>query len=400
MFEDNNNQEQSQQVEEKPTKQENASETKTVDQILAEMEVEAKVAQLMTYPVAVSANQTQSEANEATLSAAVEETGAKVMTGQSKQEIQELQPGLFIFFGSGIGSDRVQTVIQETNQLYNQDSLPPLFAVDHEGGQVQRFSGEGFSQLPAWQIMCSRSSEERSELFAQSAQELSQVGVNIVFAPVVDLGGSWLGTRSCKNYENLQPTAADFIEAFGQHQIMPVIKHFPGIGAAPADPHQTTSSINLDGEDVNIFKDLLDAYPNIGVMTAHIQIRDQFDEMPCSLSSRCLYALDEYWPESLVFTDALEMGALEVYAQQTIEASPSAQIKIETSDADSYLPSLAVQAIKAGNNVLVFGKDVSFEDLLDIRETLVQEYNNNPEFKKQVDYSLQKILAIKQINHE
>ncbi len=412
MFEDNDSRQQNRQTNEENLGDRNDNaQQKNVEQLLADMPVEAKVAQLITYPLVVDSSSSQPQtaevatpsAIEATNSSAieaVEEENDQVLSEQVGQEIQRLQPGFFIFFGSDINLNQVQDVVGKANRFYDRDSLLPLFAVDHEGGQVQRLSGSGFSQLPAWQTMCDRDDEERVKLLTRSARELSQAGINIVFAPVVDLGGSWLGTRSCSNYDNLQRAATDYIEVFGGQQVMAVIKHFPGIGSAPADLHQTISSIDLDGEDVNIFKDLLDIYPNIGVMTTHVQINNQFDGIPCSLSSRCLYALDEYWPQALVFTDALEMGALEVYANQVAQASDSAQLKIKASDSGSYLPSLAVEAIKAGNNVLVFGKDVSYEELQDVRIRLVQEYNDSPEFKQQVDYSLQKILAIKQIDYE
>lgn len=123
---------------------------------------------------------------------------------------------------------------------------PQLICVDQEGGRVQRFR-EGFSALPPLQEIGARHADDPAgalELAEQHAwlmaSEVRASGVDLSFAPVVDLGR---GNRAIGNRafsEDPQVVAA-FTAAYvrGMHAagMGATLKHFPGHGTVLEDTH-------------------------------------------------------------------------------------------------------------------------------------------------------------------
>ncbi len=351
--------------------------------LLVRLSSEQKVAQLIAYPVN---SEVLIEVETDNLATAAAQLAVQKRT-ETLENLKEFQPGLITIFGQKISADEAQGLIEAIDSTFSQAELPPLYAVDHEGGAVQRLSGDGFTRLDSWQQLCGADEAKRQQQLNQSAQELQALGINIVYAPVLDIDGSVLGSRSCNNYEDLKTAAQNFIEAFGSHQIMSVIKHFPGIGSTTSDLHHQNQAIQLSAEDTQIFSDILDLYPNIGVMTAHIKLTNLLDGWPCSLSSQCLAAFPDHYPNVLIFTDALDMGALdELFSGETADPTPS------------KLAQISIKAIEAGNNILVFGKDVQATELEQVQLALIAKYQTDELFQRQVDQSLTKLLTIKKFN--
>ncbi len=319
------------------------------------------------------------------------------------EKIVNFEPGFVTVFGSNISFDEADYVLDNLRQSFKNKPLMPLIAVDHEGGTVQRLSGEGFTQLSSWQEVCRQESEVLQNDLSQSAQELQEVGINIIFAPVVDLGGSILGDRSCNSLEELLPAAGIFIRTFGQYQIMPVVKHFPGIGNTTQDLHTGPDEIVLNPDSILVYSRLLEAYPNIGVMSSHVKVEGKFNGLPCSLSKVCLNAFEEQYSDVLVFSDAMNMGAIEalVAEDQDDGFEPEDEAATLTAETETEqfqdLAAAAKRAILAGNDVLVFGYDMSEEELASIHSKLVEFYREDPEFAQQVDASLSKIVSMKSV---
>lgn len=421
------------------------TEPRSSELILEELTPEQKIAQMIAYPVVIDAvsgeregvvsndlNQPTGESAASPAANLAQEGGedfdadqaaiedkpsldqAEAIDNQAvDDQIVNFEPGLITIFGSNISYKQAEQLTQFIDASFSNKTLTPLIAVDHEGGSVQRLSGEGFLHLPDWADMCRLEEEALTEQLVQSAQELQQAGVNIVFAPVVDIGGSVLGKRACQNVEEILPSASDYIRIFGLHQIMPVIKHYPGIGNASRDLHKEPDEIRLNPDSILIYTNLLDIYPNIGVMTAHIQLVDRFEGLPCSLSRLCLNPFAEKYQDILVFSDALNMGALEALidagqagpaneagavddASQTAVLADSDSAEKQNRFAD--LAAIAQQAVLAGNDVLVFGPDVTTENLQSILNKLAEVYRSDPEFAQQVDASVNKIIKLKSIN--
>ncbi len=124
---------------------------------------------------------------------------------------------------------------------------PQLICVDQEGGRVQRFR-EGYSALPPLVEIrphCMRADpvaalELASEHAWLMASEVRASGVDLSFAPVVDVGhdNRAIGDRS---FSEDPKVVAEFTRAYvrGMHAagMAATIKHFPGHGTVREDTH-------------------------------------------------------------------------------------------------------------------------------------------------------------------
>ena len=310
------------------------------------------------------------------------------------------QPGFIIYFGEEINYDTAEKYQAKINESFTEDQILPLLAVDHEGGQVQRLSGKGFTVLPSMRQLTDAvvfseedadvkalNARERTALFNQSAKELSEIGISLVLAPTVDYSASTnpiLTNRIGNDPDKIVQIAQEYIRAFSNWQIMPVLKHFPGIGSIKKDLHLTADTVELDKNDTIIFEKLLDQYRNVGVMSAHVRLQDKLAGQPCSLSKQCLDQLFQFYPEVLVITDDLLM--------ESASYIPGSREK-------KSLSMIAIEAIEAGNHVLLFGRGFDYAQLNSLLNALEAKYEDSLDFQKQVNLASKKILSLKGLNN-
>ncbi|MHB8912674.1 MAG: beta-N-acetylhexosaminidase [Lysobacter sp.] len=123
---------------------------------------------------------------------------------------------------------------------------PQLVCVDQEGGRVQRFR-EGYSALPPLEGFGKRFVQDPAAALKLAgehawlmASEIRASGVDLSFAPVVDLGRGNLAIGNRAFSEDPQVVAA-FTRAYvgGMHAagMAATLKHFPGHGSVLADTH-------------------------------------------------------------------------------------------------------------------------------------------------------------------
>lgn len=115
-----------------------------------------------------------------------------------------------------------------------------LIAVDQEGGVVQRFHGEGFTDLPAFAELSAAMPSAINDHAARIALEVRAAGLDLSFTPVVDVGrgNRAIGSRA------FSPDAlvcadigARYVRALQRHGMAATLKHFPGHGSVLADTH-------------------------------------------------------------------------------------------------------------------------------------------------------------------
>ncbi|MRU33286.1 beta-N-acetylhexosaminidase [Xylella fastidiosa subsp. multiplex] len=168
-------------------------------------------------------------------------------TTLSAQEVDWLQDDAVagvVLFKRNFAS-RAQ-IVELSAALREAAPRPLLLAVDQEGGRVQRFY-EGYSALPPLQgigALYVRDPEAALELAFEHAwlmaSEVRASGVDLSFAPVVDLGrgNRAIGDRAFSDDPHV---VAAFAQAYvqGMHAAgMPVtLKHFPGHGSVLEDTH-------------------------------------------------------------------------------------------------------------------------------------------------------------------
>lgn len=195
--------------------------------------------------------------------------------------------------------------------------LPLLAAGDEEGGTVQRFR-DVLGAIPAARALADGgTAAEAGQLFADYAGRLRGLGLNMNLGPSLDVGGgSGLGTRS---YGTSVDVVSEFgsavIDAVRSQGLVPVAKHWPGIGAGVADPHRAESPIAgvaaLRAKDMVPF-DRAFAAGLDAVMVSHAIVPDLTDGLPVSLSRPAITGelRGRHGFDGLVVTDSLGMGAV------------------------------------------------------------------------------------------
>src|SRR6202041_2859121 len=122
------------------------------------------------------------------------------------------------------------------------DALPPLIGVDQEGGAVARLQS-GVVALPSMMALgATRDSDLARRAGRRLGADLRALGINLDFAPVLDLAlearNTVIGTRSFGEdpllVSDLGCAFADGLRASG---VIAVGKHFPGHGATSTDSH-------------------------------------------------------------------------------------------------------------------------------------------------------------------
>ena len=201
--------------------------------------------------------------------------------------------------------------------------LPPLIAIDQEGGQIQRLPRrKGFAGLPSARAISSRDLRTACTLYTRTATELAGLGINTNLGPVVDLD---LNPRSpaigrkgrsyARNPSTVVAFARAFIDAHRRLGVLTSAKHFPGHGSAIGDSHDRPVDISATWEDDELepYRALIAADPPALIMVGHLtHPRFSDGDRPASLSRR---ALTEALRRSLGFdgliiTDDLGMGAI------------------------------------------------------------------------------------------
>jgi beta-N-acetylhexosaminidase len=163
---------------------------------------------------------------------------------------------------------------------------------------------------------------EKAMEFGQiTAKELKLVGINMNFAPVLDVQRGepekhLRGRTFGEDVKIVSRLGKIVVESLQEHGILAVAKHFPGLGRSRVDPHFELPRIELDMkeiEGVNLppFQTAININVS-GIMTSHAIYPALDPERPATLSPVILTRLlrDKMGFEGLVITDDLEMGAI------------------------------------------------------------------------------------------
>ena len=273
-----------------------------IDTMIAEMTIEEKVGQL----IMVGFEGTQ--ANEAI-----------------ETHIHERFVGGVVLFSRNIQSP--QQTAELTNELQRlaeatARQIPLFIGIDQEGGWVIRLK-EGATVLPGNMALGATDSTELAERAGEiTAVELAAVGVNLNFAPVMDVNNNpdnpVIGRRSFgESPELVSRLGIPYIRGLQRNGVLATVKHFPGHGDTTVDSHFDLPTVNHDLERIHAlelqpFRAAIDA-DVAAVMTAHI-VYPAFDaDRPATLSPTILTDLlrQELGFDGLLITDDMEMKAID-----------------------------------------------------------------------------------------
>ncbi|HKG56441.1 MAG TPA: glycoside hydrolase family 3 N-terminal domain-containing protein, partial [Candidatus Limnocylindrales bacterium] len=202
-------------------------------------------------------------------------------------------------------------------------------SIDQEGGVVTRLSpAHGFPAV-ASQATIGRGTVAAARGWASGlTATLASVGVNLNFAPVVDLNVNprspaigALGRSFSADPDVVVAMATAEIEAHGERQIRTAIKHFPGIGSSTtntdfgvADVTKTWTRRELEPFRRLIAAGTPDAAGRLDVVMAGHVVNGQLDpEHPASLSKATVTGLlrGELGWNGIVVTDDLQAVAIQ-----------------------------------------------------------------------------------------
>ena len=246
------------------------------------------------------------------------------LTDEDRRRLKHPQTGGIVLFTRNYRDPRqLAELCAEIHALRD----PPLvITVDHEGGRVQRFREE-FQALPAMGRLGDLYDQDAdeairlAEIFAWiMAAELRHYGVDLSFAPVLDIGSpnsSVIGDRAFhRDPEAITRLANAWVRGMRSGGMEAVGKHFPGHGTVAGDSHHVMpfdkrEFSEIEALDLVPFRRVI-ATHLAGIMMAHV-IYDRVDELPAGYS--------RYWIETvlrgqlgfdgIVFSDDLNMAGAE-----------------------------------------------------------------------------------------
>ncbi|MES2345412.1 MAG: glycoside hydrolase family 3 protein [Chlamydiota bacterium] len=309
--------------------------------------------------------------------------------------IEELHVGGFIYYNWANGLTSPLQVQRLSNGLQRLAKIPLFISIDQEGGKVSRLN-EGFT------VFCGNGAigMTNEPVFAEQVacamgEEMCAVGINLNFAPVVDVMAPFdEALIDRRSFGSCPEAVALFgersLHGFHQACILTTLKHFPGIGEVSVDPHLDLPVLNksldyLSNRELYPFKELI--HMTDLVMTAHVMV-PALDARHCATLSRPIledFLRGELGFKGIIISDSLIMEGLLKQVFSIEEA--------------------AIQAFEAGCDLLLLGGKQLLEgqdgfeleliDVARIHRALVRAVEEGRIPEKRVDDSLKRILCAK-----
>lgn len=261
------------------------------------------------------------------------------------------------------GSEQAKKLVSDLKGFARNEPL--LVAVDAEGGIVNRLKPSmGFIPVPSAKEAGGGDANRAMESYWSLARELSEIGFNVNFAPVVDvdvnpenpvIGG--LERSFSGDPQKVIAFARTFIAAHRSFGVLTAVKHFPGHGSSSGDSHLGLADVSgtYREDELLPYGQLIKDGAVDSVMTAHIVNRGIDGDYPATLSKKFIDGIlrERLRFDGVVFSDDMQMGAIE----------------------QNYgFEEAVIRAVNAGCDVLIFS-------------------NNGAVYDESVPYRAQKIIA-------
>lgn len=296
-------------------------------------------------------------------------------------QLSQYPMGNVILFDRNMESpEQVKTLTKDINDhITKTTGVKPFIAVDQEGGQVLRMR-DNFPDIPSEEAVGRTGDPGEAKKWAvTTGKALKKLGINVNFAPVVDLGSAAERSYS-EDPDTVIAFAKEAVAGYKEVGIWSSLKHFPGIGKVKTDPHIDGDSVTasrdmLDQQDLRPFAELI---PQIDdktfIMVSNVTFPALDPNLPACVSKPIMTDLlrNQYHYQGLILSDDMEMGAM----------------------AKHYaFKDMGVMAIKAGADMVLVCHNYGHER--ETYEGLLEEYKNNSEFKQLVDKKVLRIVQTK-----
>lgn len=298
--------------------------------------------------------------------------------GEGYKEALKKGLGGIIFFTHDIHStEQFRQLVQDCKDLAK---IPPFLSIDQEGGRVERTENihNGKKYLSA------KYAFEKGLDFLKTqtdtiAQELKNYGLNLNFAPCIDVNTNpdnpIIGERAFSDNPDEVIEAEQIVsERYRQNGIISCVKHYPGHGDANADSHKTLPVIDLplsEMEKTHIKPFRACSKVADMVMVAHLHCTCfEKDTIPTSLSKNAIsYLRNDLGFEGVTISDDMIMKGVAQFGP--VEACE--------------------MGIKAGLNMFIYRDSSPIE----IIEKLSEKAKTDKELADKINESYEKIIALK-----
>ena len=231
--------------------------------------------------------------------------------------------GIILFSRNIESADQLRDLCAGAADYAASAGLPRLLiAVDQEGGSVARLKPPQFEYLPGAPEL--EDETDAKTCAALTAKQFRWLHINMNMAPVLDVAppefDSIMNDRIYgRDPDRVSRMGRAVIQGLSNGGILPVAKHFPGIGRTTSDSHfdrpdLAVSLESLENYDLIPFGDAIRADVS-GIMLSHIRYPAIDGDWPASLSTIIARDLlrNKLGYTGAVFTDDLEMGAISKY---------------------------------------------------------------------------------------
>lgn len=273
-----------------------------------------------------------------------------------------------------------------TTQLQSLSKRPLLISVDQEGGKVARLKeAYGFEAFLSAKEVSKISLSDAKKMYDAEAKMIQNSGINCNFAPVVDLE---INPKNKVIVELERSYGADakvvteyakiFINSLREHNILSVIKHFPGHGSSIDDSHMGFVDITKtwSSEELEPYKKLIDANSVDMIMTAHVFNRFLDLKLPATLSYKINTKLlrEKLGYNGVIISDDLQMSAITKHysLEDTIRLS-----------------------INAGVDILLFGNQLATNSPQELVDTIFMLVKDGEISQERIMESIQRIEKLK-----
>lgn len=242
------------------------------------------------------------------------------LTDHDRRLLERLRPaGVILYYGNFRQGAIYEEWIAQLNELLRtvrgvigRERI--LVGIDHEGGAVHR------PPPPITHYTFARDwADCAGEVGRAMGVELRSLGVNVNFAPVVDIQSNpanpVIGPRAFgETAEIVSSAAGEFLRGLQTHGVIGSLKHFPGHGDTAVDSHHDLPVLDLPIETLRA-RELAPYHALLSdarlVMTAHV-VFPRLDRLPATLSEPIVRGLlrDEIGFAGAVVTDDIGMKAV------------------------------------------------------------------------------------------
>lgn len=252
------------------------------------------------------------------------ENKGQTITEAEMSRLKEAPYGGYILMGDNYGT--LSSTRKFVEELQKRAKTKLIIATDQEGGLVQRIaniSDRAATNIPdMYSLGSTNDARLAQEVGRVMAEEMRAIGINVDFAPDVDVfsnpNNNVIGKRSFSdNPQVVTKMSMALARGLEENGVVATYKHFPGHGDTAVDSHLSLPIIDrsrdeLERSDLVPFRNAVENGAKI-IMVGHIALpKVTGDNTPASLSGTIITDIlrREYKYDGLVVTDAMNMGAI------------------------------------------------------------------------------------------